>query len=217
MNYKTALLVSSLLGGAAASCGYSNPGDGSHSLEVHATLTYRVADTDQTAVRITVTKNGVAVPSANVVVTDADNNKTYTISDKADASTYQQDIAGFHRRVAIKVESGTDNITCQIEGPGRHVVSAPLQGPLKRANDLGVEWTTRDGVRADEVTVALDLAESTQTVTDDRGTFTVASPVLKTGLEKLHVTRRNKLVPAGGVGSSSVEMNYEVAVEFQIE
>lgn len=199
----------------AAACGYSNEGQGSQTLLVKANLSYMAGQSGKTDVLIDISRDDQPVHGAKVALVDDDNQKAYTVTETG--SSYQAHIQGYHRRLFLSVEAGKDNLSAQIEGPGIHRVTAPLQGEqIETKDDLVVKWSTNDGVRADEVFMTLEAAAySTKTAHDD-GSYTIAESKLARGTDKLTVLRRNSLTLAGGVEGSSITMSYGITLDLEM-
>ncbi len=127
------------------------------------------------------------------------------------------DFGGYHRHLLIRIEAPGGNLSCQLEGPGRHTLSSPLQGQtLVRGHDLLVRWQTADGLVADEVDVHLSLAGYSVSLRQDLGELLIPTKLLRPGSETITVTRRNRLVPAGAAAASEIRMSYALAVTFQV-
>jgi hypothetical protein len=215
-----ALALSCLATSVGAACGYADPGDGSGTLEVQAIFAYASGSgKDSTHMKVDVKARNTATTNATVTVTDADTDTIFQLPAKGSSGSYQLDQSGYHRRLQLKVESGNDTLTCQIEAPGRHTVKAPQQGQVVSIGQgLEVAWATEDGVRADRVTVSLKSSpQGPWSTTSDTGSYGLPANVLKAGAEQVTVARTNQVVPAGGAGNSVVIASYEVEGGFTVQ
>ncbi|HET6343590.1 MAG TPA: hypothetical protein VFH51_01610 [Myxococcota bacterium] len=213
-----ALAVTLLAASLGAACGYTDPGDGSHTLEVQATLAYGIAK-DSTKMKVDVKAGNAAAANATVTLTDADTNATFILPAKGSSGSYQLEQTGYHRRLQLKVESGNDTLTCQIEAPGRHTLKAPSQGAVVNIGQgLEVAWSTEDGVRSDKVSVKLKSSpQGPWSTGTDSGSYGLPANVLVAGPEVVTVTRTNQVIPAGGAGTSFVTASYEVEGAFTVQ
>ena len=211
-----ALIGLSLLGG----CSYSDAGTGTHTLQVKASLDYAAGDTDISHLLVEILDSaGQPVSDAAVTLLDGDTGEEFTLPE-ADSGIYRSDIPKYRRRAQLIIKRGTDRLEGQLEGPGPHLIETPVQaGTVNRVDlvdHLEVEWTTEDGLKADQVTLGLDDGFST-TETEDRGFATIPKDELHSGSEGVTVRRRNSLVFAAGLNHSSFEITYQVRHGFQVQ
>ncbi|MBI5509948.1 MAG: hypothetical protein HY903_14425 [Deltaproteobacteria bacterium] len=208
-------LSSSVLLLLAAGCGYTDSGSGSNTLEVIATVEYR-ADDNSTRAEITVNKSGAKVEGAQVVLTDGDSGDEFAIAQQNNGNNtvYRNEISGYHRKMALKVASGSDELTGQLEGPGPHIISNPDNSEILDRNSMGdtfeVRWTTEDGIRADEITIRFNQGDFETTISNDNGKYSVPTTKLNAQNDEVRVTRRNRTKLSGGILASSLEISYRV-------
>ena len=200
----------------AAACGYTDAGTGSRTLLVNGSISYNpMAEQGASTLRLDVKKEGVSITDAIVQVTDAGNNERYTLH--AVGTGYEGIWPGYHRRIAWHIVSGDDNVTCQLEGPGRHTVTAPSHAATHSLGaPLHVTWRTGDGVRAEEVFLRVTPGSYTATLNDDAGTVHIGAPTLEPGKSTISVLRRTAVVPAGAAADSLLYYDYEVQNDFLV-
>jgi hypothetical protein len=229
MNRQQAILA--VAASVLAGCGrYTDPGTGTHTLFVKATLAYQFGNST-TAVGVTVIKANTAVGTAYVTVKDPDSNATTTVPpENQNNGTYKLALPGWHRRIELAVvdppppAAMTDYLDVKLEGPGPHRITAPNQGDLVSYNGLGsgleVDWATTDGLKADLVSLSLRFSPFTTKLTDDTGSTTIPKASLAQSLnntETVHVMRQNQVTPAGGTAGSSMVLSYEVNNDFNLQ
>ncbi len=216
------LLALMCLGSGVTGCGYTDGGGGSRTLEVQARLEYRAHD-NQTDIRIDVRKDGAVLDDANITITDGDTDKRFEIEQNNPGGEYRDDIDGYHRRVELRIESNSDELNAQLEGPGIHFVTAPANDTVVKRDDIGdsleVEWETKDGMAAEEVDVRIHSTGYTKHITnwEDPGSADIPSGKIDEGDEETRVVRRNKVRLDGGTGSSSLEITYEARNSFLVQ
>ena len=150
------------------------------------------------------------------MVKDGDSGTTFDIPQQnAGASTRYRlpDMQGYHRKVELRVENNSDRLEGKLEGPGPHTILEPLNNEtVKRSSEgdnMPVKWRVDDGIRAEEVTIALDEGDHRSTIKDDPGSYDVPTTALASGDEGVEVTRRNRVKLDGGIGGSKLEISYE--------
>jgi hypothetical protein len=201
---------------AVASCGYTDAGTGTQTLEVNAALHYDW-QSDSTLADIWLIRAGTAVQNANVHLIDADTKIVQTVGADVAPGHYVMTLGGYARRLQLNISAENDALVCQIEGPGRHVVAAPAPGTVVHYGEpLAVRWRTEDGVRADSVNVTLEGINWSVRLTDDQGHSEVPARVLTPGMQTLTVERRSHVVPQGGSGHSHVDVAYAVSTPFHV-
>ncbi len=200
----------------ATACGYTESGTGTHTLQVNGSVSYNPTEaSDASALFIEVKKQGVSITDALVQLTDADTGEKFTVP--AAGTAYKVDWPGYHRRIAWHIVAGNDHVMCQLEGPGRHTVSAPAHASVqKMAQPLDVAWRTADGVRGGEVMLRLDPGAYKTTLAHDEGAVRIGAPDLAPGLTTISVLRRTAVVPAGAVAPSALSYDYEVQNTFLV-
>lgn len=205
-----------IMAAGVVSCGYTDAGTGTQTLEVNAALHY-AWQTDSTHADVWLTRAGDAVQNANVHLTNADTKVQQAVTPDVAPGHYVVDIAGYARRLQLNISAESDALMCQIEGPGRHVVAEPAPGTVVGyGKSLPVRWSTEDGVRADSVNVTLEGVSWSQRLTDDQGHSEIPARVLTPGMQTLTVERRSQVVPEGGSGHSHVDMSYAVSTPFHV-
>ena len=213
---------------ALAACGYTDGGGGTRTLEVVAELEYETED-NRMEIRIRVEKEGIPVDSAEnggtavVRVTDDETDEIYPIPQPSVGGEFFDEIESYHRRMKLLVESGSDRVEGQLEGPGKHrVVHPENDSVLQRADlddEVNVEWDTEDGIAAQEVTIRINRSGFTHTIRDyeDPGHYAVPRDRFQDGDDDVRVIRTNKVRLDGGVGESRLEIQYEARNRFVIE
>ena len=215
-------LVCTLAVLAATACGYTESGTGSRTLQVNGTVAYSLASAkDASFLSVSVAKEGVPVTTALVIAIDGDTDERFTVP--AVDAKYAGTWPGYHRRIAWRIVAGDDNVASQLEGPGRHTVSAPTHASVHKLGEpLHVAWGTADGVRGEQVTVRLTPSAYTSpggyeaTLASDDGSVRINAPNLEPGLATISVTRRTAVAPAGAVPPSTLSYTYEVLNEFLV-
>lgn len=199
---------------SVVACAYTDPGTGTTTLQANLDIMFSTATTQSTQVQATVQQGGLRVTDAKVVLTDSDTGQNFSI----DPNSVQL-IDQYHRRMQVRISAGANNVICQLEGPSKHVITAPLSGMEHSINDdLQVNWTSPDGLRADHVVITLDQAGYQTTLPNDDGWFSVPATLLQpTGNETLTVRRITQVVPAGGTSGSLVRSSFEVKVPFSVK
>jgi hypothetical protein len=214
--------------GLIAGCGgYTDPGTGSHTLTVQADLAYHLGNST-TAVDVTVETAGpVGVADATITVHDPDANTTTPVPYQPgpNGNAYHLALGGWHRRIELSISAPEGSLEAKIEGPGPHHIDAPQQGELLSYGGMGdnllVEWATVDGLKADAVTVDLQDAQFSTTLSDDTGSTTIPKAKLAHALnqtETVRVTRQNHVALAGTIkgSGSTMTMSYEVGNDFSL-
>jgi hypothetical protein len=197
-------------------CGYTDGGGGSKTLEVKAVLEYHAGQNAIDA-DVVVRKNGVAVEGAAVVLIDGDDDASFALELQSNGNhqSYRANVEGYHRKMALKVESGSDDLHGQLEGPGSFIISNPdNEQHIKRSSNdsiLNVRWVTQDGIAADEVTIRYADGGFETTIQEDRGNYDVPASKLDTSEDDVQVARRNRVGLTGGVLSSTLELSYVVS------
>ena len=198
---------------SASACGYTDPGEGSRTLFVEAAAAYEVSDNVQ-SVRVDVQKDLVPVTDAVVVVKDGETDESFSAQHIA-AGRYRVGLSGYHRRLELVVEAGRDELRARPEGPGDHLITKPVANAVLRRRDVGdtlkIEWSTRDGLRADEVHLRLDAIDFADTLYEDTGSFDeISTAILPAGDYEVRVARTNETDLHGGVSGSKFEMSFGV-------
>lgn len=214
----------SFLPGAACllglgACSYTDSGDGTQTLLVTATISFD----GSTDTRVNVERLGAAVSGATVTLHDPDKDETLTLTEDLPSNSGRYElnaIPGYRRRLELKVESGGDNLQAKLEGPGAHFITDPQGSQLikrtSQGSQLEVKWGTKDGLRADEVTIELDDFKTTQS--EDSGSFDqIAMARVKDGARDLRVERRNRVSLDGGSGGSTMTIEYAARIEINVE
>ena len=193
-------------------CAFTDPGNGTNTLEVVLDALYDANAADNTQIQVAVNQGGLRVTNANVLLTDADTGQNFTL-DQNSANL----IPGYHRHMQMRVNAGADELSCALEGPSRHTITKPLSGEQHAlTDDLKVNYQTPDGLHADRSVVTAVTAGYTTTDQYDNGWFTIPQGTLRPGSETVQVDRITQVVPAGGTGASRIQSTYRVKVGFSI-
>lgn len=207
--------ASSLLAlSTAAACGYTDPGSGSGTLEVIATMEYQFHG-NETSVRVEVRKNATPLEGVSVVIKDDESGATHDITQQSSGAdtVYRLSLSNYIRRAELRVELDDDRLDAKLEGPGPHRITEPENGQTFSRSDIGdnltVKWKTEDGIAADETTIRLSQGDHTTTIREDPGSYEIPSSSLADGDEGIRVIRRNRVDLKGGVGQSKFEISYE--------
>lgn len=197
-----------------AACGYDDPGQGSQTVKLQASLACAYP-TLHTAASFALSQAGAPLENANVTLFDADSHERLEVPATTVPGSYAADWPGYHRRVQVHVWRGADGMSFQVEGPSQHTIETPRAGTvLSRSAQLKVRWRTTDGVRADEVKVAVTGAREANRRGSDGGKARFAARELGDGRHTLTVRRVRVLVPAGGAPGSRLTASYAVATPF---
>jgi len=223
--------VIALTAATLASCGsYTNPGTGTHTLAVQATLAYQFAG-NTTAVDVTISDAaGNDITDANVTVTDPDSNSSALVPhlNRNRYSLGGQGFAGYHRRVELNIKRqapATDGLIAKLEGPGPDHINSPAQDDILSFGNLGsgldVVWATGDGLEADRVTISLNVSNYSKPLTDDSGKLTIPKNDLNSAVgqtETVNVDRTNSVTLAGGIApNSTMTLSYGVSNQFNLQ
>lgn len=197
-----------------AACGFDDPGAGSQTVKLQATIACAYP-TLHTAASFALSQAGVPFENANVTLFDADSHERLEVPATTTPGSYAADWPGYHRRVQVHVWREADGMSFQVEGPSQHTIEAPRAGTvLSRSAQLKVRWRTTDGVRADEVKVAVTGAREATRRGGDGGKARFAARELGEGQHTLTVRRARVLVPAGGAPGSKLTASYAVTTPF---
>ncbi len=207
-----------LLGLVLGACGYTDAGSGTRTLQVQATSSFDVTGGNDSHLRVTIQQaDGTDVNDASVRVKDADSGETIAVPADGNGGRYTIDMPGYRRRLDLGVQRGSDSLDVKLEGPGAHTITSPVAGQVVSGNTLGVSWSTKDGVAADQVELDIRHTQSQRLLTTDTGSSNDLSLAgLQAGNYELDVTRQNVVVPAGGVTGSTFTISYNVSTEFAV-
>jgi hypothetical protein len=209
---------------ALMACGnYTDPGSGSGTLRVIADARYVVGSGNETELTVRVTTPaGDDVDNALVSARDGKNDETFNVPFQANGR-YRVTLAGYRRRLELKAEIGSDFVTAKLEGPGAHTITNPKAGAFSRTEfggNLKVEWSTKDGIRTDEIRIDVAhslLSTSTRTSSDDTGSYKLPMSLLPNpGDYDLALTRSNHIDLQGGSPGSVFTSSYVVATTFTL-
>jgi hypothetical protein len=195
---------------AIAACGsYTDEGDGSDTLEVDANVAF-TAGTAIMDARVSVDKKSAFVSGAVVTLTDDDGN-SFTLDEEG--NFYRAKIPGdYRRKLELKISSGADKLSAKLEGPGITFIVAPFEGTtIKLKNDpIKIEWSTKDGIRADRIGISTDNSSYHGDTNHDDGEVDIPRELLNAGDDIIHVERSNtvKLKHADDA-KSTFTMSYE--------
>lgn len=197
-----------------ASCGYDDPGEGSQTVRLKATLACSYPEL-VTEASFVLSVSGAPLTDANVVAFDAETHERLEVPATDTPGSYFGAWPGYHRRVQVHVWREADGMNFAIEGPSQHTIDTPRPGTvLGRSTPLKVRWRTTDGVRADEVETRVDGSRAVSRRGRDGGRVRFGSRELGSGQHTLTVRRSRTLVPAGGAPGSKVTSSYVVATPF---
>lgn len=201
----------------AGACGYSDPGEGTGSLEVIGRAVYREAS-EQTHVTVEVRDpNRVPIADAAVTVANGDTGETQLLT-PATAGMYVGTLPHYPRRLSLAITTPRqDSLTAQLEGPGPHRILEPSPEAQPLPQDLPITWATDDGLRADYVVVEITPGGFTSVLTVDSGTYVVPRTFLRVGSGSLRLRRENALPLEGGLNASSLTVGYELEQPLALE
>lgn len=197
---------------ALQACGYDDPGDGSRTVRLQASLDCAHPEL-VTQANFLLWKASEPLSEAQVVLIDADTHERLELPEGASAGAYSASWPGYHRRVQVHVWQGQDGMTFQLEGPSQHTLVSPVPGtvvPVGKA--LKVRWHAPDGVRADEAEVALEGSRISRRVGRDGGKARLTAREIGAGAQVLTVRRKRQMVPGGAAEGSQIVSSYAVSV-----
>lgn len=210
-----------------AACTYTDGGEGTKTLFVVASSRFDVGGANGAEMIVEVSKDGAAVSDVLVRLRDDDSDELFELPESAVAGRYSSTVPGYHRRLQLAVQSGSDALEAKLEGPGPHVIESPRAGGVDRSGmggELDVAWATEDGLRADEVVVSIrnvdahDIVEE-RTITDDTGSYDeIPMAVFPPNADnyRLTLTRRNRVDLDGGTSGSTFVVSYGVETTFTL-
>ncbi len=208
----------------AACGGYTDEGDGTKTLRVEANVVYRGGGANEISAVVDVTKSGDPVVGADVRLIDGDTDEVLELTGNApgmgNESRYSGTLEGYHRRLALEVKSGDDELDAKLEGPGRHTILEPKNNDSLTKDDIGdeldVEWSVEDGIAADQVVLVLDTGQDFETV--DNGHYDdIPGDEVPRGSRTLDIRRTNRVLLAGGTTGSIFELGYQASNDFVVE
>jgi hypothetical protein len=218
------LAASTVLFTAAACTADDDPGTGSGTLYVRATVTAvselpdeRDPDGYISQLRATVwhsDQRELAVES----ITISSAGGAVELTRDADGSWWG-DQPGYHRAYTLDIDAGEDHLAgVRVVGPDLHAIDYPTQdGTVRGREDLTVTWS-HDQV-ADHVLVRTTNMGATGT--EDVGEFVVPAAMLNVdeqgNYDRVHVRRGNLIFPAGAAADSTFSVDIEPHVNFTIE
>ncbi|MFO0579940.1 MAG: hypothetical protein U1A78_38705 [Polyangia bacterium] len=220
----SAILFGTALLSACGSSDIVDAGSGTGTLRIDAEISASESVSNaltesqfRTEVSVRITRMGVGVPGASVVIGAA--GAPLTLSPANNNGDYRGSLPGYARRYSLDVDAGADNVHgVRLDGPVFHIISAPMQGTLQRAGQpLTVSWSPGGASAA-----TVEAAEMPETATPDNGVFTVAGSFLVADVGKLkdarvRVRRTNTTVLAGGAAGSTLTVRIRNAVDFSID
>lgn len=198
-------------------------GTGTQTLLVRGTATARprisnaklAADFD-TEFRVQLSLNDVPVSTGTVTMRSA--GATVPLAWKDNGPTmgrWEASAAGYDEVYQLDVTSGSDSVSGVIvDGPDLHVITAPTAGAaLDSTQAITTTWDRLE--TTDEARVAVD---GDGIVIPDTGTYTMSPRTLRADKDKakantLHITRTNRVSPAGAVVGSSMSVTVSNEVE----
>lgn len=196
---------------ALAACG-SDPGEGTKTLYVDASLRYELKNPPTVKVEVMVRRGsseGPGVTGANVRISGAE--FLYAPTDdgkgkyKGEISTYTQDMK-------IEIQSGADNVSAFLEGPDAFKLIAPANGSavdVRNNEPVRVEWDPESGRAADQIEIDVSENETIAAVVNvDEGFADVKPEFFRLGQHRIVVRRSKSLLLEGGVAGSLFRMSY---------
>lgn len=203
---------------AMAACGgYTSGGSGTDTLEVEARVSFAVGNANMVG-RVSVSQRGAFVQGATVTLRDEETEAVFPLTE--DGNFYRTNIpGGYRKKLELKVERGSDNLDAKLEGPGEHFINTPFDGTVIELGDspLKVNWTVKDGIRADDVTISLDGSDYRGETNQDKGEVEVPRELLRVGEDTIHIERSNTVNLEGGAGVSTYTISYEATSRIRFE
>ncbi len=203
---------------AIAACGgYTSGGGGTDTLEVEARVSFAVGNANMVG-RVSVNQRGAFVQGATVTLRDEETEAVFPLTE--DGNFYRTNIpGGYRRKLELKVERGGDNLDAKLEGPGEHFINTPFDGTIIKLGDspLEVNWTVKDGIRADDVSIRLDGSDYRGETNKDKGKVEVPRELLRVGDDTIRVERSNTVDLEGGAGESTYTISYEAMSRVRFE
>jgi hypothetical protein len=195
---------------ALAACGgFTSEGDGSHTLEVDARVSFEEGTATMNA-RVSVTQRGAQVEGATVTLRDDDTEAVFPLEN--DGNFYRSNIAGgYRRKLELTVARGDDKVSAKLEGPGQHFIVKPFDGTRVELGDdpLKINWSVSDGIRADDVAVTIDGTDYRGESNKDRGEVEIPRELLRPGDAVVRIERSNSVKLDGALGASTFVLSYQ--------
>ncbi|MBI3179547.1 MAG: hypothetical protein HYZ27_07780 [Deltaproteobacteria bacterium] len=200
---------------AATGCGYTDSGSGSRTLEVEATLTYDENDGD-TQADVRVKKEGQHLAGATVVFEDGEDGEQFELTDVG--NRYRDTFGGYHRRMELIIEKGSDYLTAKLEGPGPFTLDEPKNTSIDLGDDVEVRWKTLDGIEADWVLIELKQGSYRKRGNDSSGKHVIPGDAFEASPdEEIQVTRAMEVNLEGGSAGSLLTSEYEVQKNVDVD
>ncbi|MCK5690656.1 hypothetical protein KAI87_15355 [Myxococcota bacterium] len=220
MKYYASILPALLL--LTSACGYTDSGDGSKTLQVDAEMSYRPSDNNLMRLNVTIEKSGTEVEDAVVKITDDESGDIYELTHNHHGE-YFLSVEGYHRKLRLEIERGSDKLSAQLQGPGPHIITYPENESLVKRSDLGafftLVWRVDDGLAADQVFLRLkEHHKEFDLIDNDPGDYNIIRTIeMDDGEEEAQVKRTNITELAGGTTGSTFSIGYDARNEFVIE
>lgn len=198
-------------------------GTGTQTLLVRGTVSARpritnaklAADFD-TEFRVQLSLNDVPVSTGMVTIHSAGKSVPLAwVVNGQSSGRWEASAVGYEEVYQLDVAAGDDNVNGVIvDGPDIHVITAPTAGAALDSTQAIV--TTWDRLETtDEARVAVD---GDGIVVPDSGTYSMSPRTLRADKDKakantLHITRTNRVSPAGAVVGSSMSVTVSNEIE----
>ena len=214
-------LILLCLGSTLTACTYTDSGSGTKTLLAIVRGNYR-PDHGRLDFNVELSRNSLPSPAAVITLVDSDSKEAVTLQDQGSnnrRTEYQGELAGYHRRLELKITSTNGSLDAKLEGPGPHVVIEPLnQAQVSRADvgsNLTIAWRVEDGVRADAVDIENEWGAAIH-LSEDTGKAETSAAAIRPGPTSFNVARTNNVELGGGAPGSQFSISYEVRSHFTI-
>jgi hypothetical protein len=175
-----------------------------------------IASGDSTNVEVSVQLRDSPVIGANVVVKEAETEKTTTLESRS-PGIYRSIIAGYARELELSITSGDDDLNAELEGPAPHQITRPPNDAIVRRGDfsvLRVEWAAEEDADLVEVEARGAAAFA---VSGNEYEAEVPLASLTDGDQTISVTRERAVDLEGGIAGSRMRTRYKVDNRFTLE
>ena len=214
-------LIASLV--VIAACGGTDPGDGTHTLEVNGTVNAEVNGTNGTLPQdfttdfnIEISLNGNDVTTGTVTIKSDDVITTLTYDANNGNARWRGSAPGYTETYRLDIVAGADEVrNVVVDGPDIHTFKTPLPGAsLDSTLTIGVEWDRGD--EADSASIRVGDLDRVTIV--DTGNYEMGPNMLRAERDqprenRVEIRRTNRVIPAGAIAGSE----FSVSVENDIE